>query len=70
MNEIERVVKRVLMGERVGVMSTSEQIAAALLFNRLDWLPEAYRHPIDAMSRLGSDWQEMVIQHHQKKPLA
>lgn len=48
----------------VGVLSCGEQIAAALLFNRLDWLPDAYKHPLDAIDRLGLDWFVMVMDYH------
>jgi hypothetical protein len=69
MNEIERIVERVLSGDKVSMMSCSEQIVAALLFNRMDWLPPAYQHPLDAMSRLGADWLRMVLEHHKNHPL-
>lgn len=40
--------------------STSEQIVAALLNGRTDWLPERYsRRPLDAIQRLadgGAEW--------------
>ena len=64
-NEITRVVKMIRADEKnVGLLSTGEVIAAALLFNRVDWLPSAYRHPLDAIDRLGSSWLGMVLDYH------
>jgi hypothetical protein len=54
MNEIERIAAIIEADEdNIGMLSCGETIAAALLFNRLDWLPEGYRHPLDAIKRLG-----------------
>ena len=65
MNEIERLAAMIEADEsNIGVLSCGEQIAAALLFNRLDWLPEAYKHPLDAIDRLGDNWLHMVIDYH------
>lgn len=50
--------------ENIGLLSTGEVIAAAFLFNRMDWLPSAYRHPLDAIDRLGSSWMHMVLEYH------
>ena len=66
MNEIERIVGMIEADEEnIGVLSCGEQIAAALIFNRLDWLPEGYKHPLDAIDRLGSNWLQMVMDYHQ-----
>lgn len=40
----------------IGVWSTGEQIAVALVMNRLDLLPRGYTHVLDAVERLGDDW--------------
>ena len=66
MNEIERIAAMIEADEEnIGVLSCGESIAAALLFNRLDWLPSAYKHPLDAIKRLGPTWLEMVMDYHQ-----
>lgn len=66
MNEIERIVDMIKADEgNIGVLSCGETIAAALLFNRMDWLPVGYKHPLDAIDRLGSNWLEMVMVYHQ-----
>lgn len=62
--KIEILVNRVNAGESVGVLSIGEQIAAALIFNRLDWLPDPYKHPLDALDRLGANWLGMVLEYH------
>jgi hypothetical protein len=64
MNAIIRIVERINGGESVGALSTGEQIAAAFLFNRMDWLPEAYKHPLDAIDRLGDNWLQMCLSFH------
>ena len=64
-HEIARVVRMIQADEQnIGLLSTGEVIAAALLFNRMDWLPSAYRHPLDAVDRLGPNWLQMVLEHH------
>ena len=40
--------------------STSEQIAAAFVINRMDYLPPIYQDVIEAWDRLGGQWQEYV----------
>lgn len=44
--------------------STSEQIVAALLNGRADWLPESYPEPLEAVIRLnqeGEDWWHTML---------
>lgn len=68
MNEIGRLVAMIEEDEsNIGVLSCGERIAVALLFNRLDWLPEGYKHPLDAVSRLGDNWLYMVTDYHRNK---
>lgn len=65
MNEIKRIVDIIEADEsNISVLSCGEQIAAALLFNRLDWLPEGYKHPLDAIDRLGDNWLHKIIDYH------
>jgi hypothetical protein len=68
MSDIERIVERLSGSETaencIGAMSCSEQIAAAFLFNRMDWLPSGYEHPLDALVRLGENWRTMVLEYH------
>lgn len=45
---------------KVGVLSTGEAIAMALLFNKMEWLPEGYTDPLDAINRLGDRWLAAV----------
>jgi len=40
--------------------STGEQIAAAFVLNRPDYLPDSYRDMIEAWDRLGDAWQGYV----------
>ncbi len=44
--------------------STGERIAAALVLNRQDYLPEGYNHLVDAWDRLEQSWQRYVIYTH------
>jgi hypothetical protein len=48
----------------IGVLSTGEACAVALVLNRMDLAPEGYQHPVDAFDRIGRAWQEAVIQVH------
>jgi hypothetical protein len=67
-NKIARVVDMVEADEgSIGLLSTGEVIVAALLFNRMDWLPEEYRHPLDAIDRLGADWLEVMLECHRQR---
>lgn len=59
---IARMVDRVEQDpRRIGVLSTGEQIAVALVLNRTDLLPDGYTHVLDAIDRLGWDWQCAAI---------
>jgi hypothetical protein len=49
----------------IGVLSCGEQIAAAFIFNRMDWLPSGYEHPLTALRRLGANWLSMAQDYHQ-----
>lgn len=40
--------------------STGEQIAAAFVLNRMDYLPATYSDAVEAWDRLGEEWQEYV----------
>ncbi len=40
--------------------STGEQIAAAFVLNRMDYLPASYPDTLEAWDRLGQQWQEYV----------
>lgn len=47
--------------------STSEQIVAALLNGRVDWLPEYFRTPLEAIDRLshgGAEWYHSMLAVH------
>lgn len=49
---------------QIGVLRTGERIAVALLCRRLDWLKSEFRHPLDAIDRLGLDDLKNVIAIH------
>jgi hypothetical protein len=40
--------------------STGEQIAAAFVMNRMEWLPANYKDVVEAWDRLGEQWQQYV----------
>ncbi len=46
--------------------STGEQIAAAFVLNRMDYLPEDYSDVIEAWDTLGRHWQDHVRMIKQK----
>lgn len=67
MNNIERLVDMIKADNgNVGVLSCGEKIIVALLFNRLDWLPESYKHHLDAIGRLGDNCLYKVIEYHRR----
>ncbi len=52
-------------GHAIG--STSEQIVAALISDRSDWLPSSYPQPLHAIKRLhagGADWWHTALYVH------
>lgn len=55
MAEVRRVAEEMARQDGCGAWSTG-----ALLNARIDWLPERYDHPVDAIIRLGPDWLEAV----------
>jgi hypothetical protein len=61
--EITKIIKVANQLNRTGETtgSTSEQIAAAFVLNRMELLPSSYQDAIDAWQRL-DDWQEHVTQ--------
>ena len=63
MNAVKRVAERIEAGESPDCMSCGEQIAAALLFNRTDWVPDAYKQPLDAIDRLGENWFQRAMDY-------
>ena len=40
--------------------STGEQIAAAFVLNRMEFLPASYNDAVEAWDRLDASWQEYV----------
>jgi hypothetical protein len=48
----------------IGVLSTGEACAVALLLGRLDLLDDYYKHPLDALERLGPEWEKAVRDLH------
>jgi hypothetical protein len=49
----------------IGVLSTGEACAVALLLNRLDLLND-HKHPLDALERLGPQWEIAVRDLHRQ----
>ena len=49
---------------RIGVLSTGEACAVALLLGRLDLLDSDERHPLDVLDRLGPEWEKAVRDPH------
>jgi hypothetical protein len=47
----------------IGVLSTGEACAVALLLDRHDLL-DRYKHPLDALDRLGPEWEKAVRDLH------
>jgi hypothetical protein len=61
LNHILRVA-RYAKANGYGVLSTGEQLAAALVLNRADWLAEmGYTMP-EAIDRIGPEWSALLIE--------
>jgi hypothetical protein len=48
----------------IGVLSTGEACAVALLLGRLDLLDRDDKHPLDVLERLGPEWEKAVRDLH------
>jgi hypothetical protein len=65
---IRRLVKRVSEDEKhIGVLSTSEYLAVALVLNRMDLIEES-RYPtmLEAANRIGAEWLEAALEVQRK----
>ena len=67
--QIEKIIEVSKQLKRTGATgaSTSEQIAAAFVLNRADFLPDTYRDAVKAWDRLGDEWQgfvRIIKRHH------
>lgn len=62
--QIEKIINVANQLQRTGSSgaSTGELIAAALVLNRLEFLPDMYSDVIEAWERLDDDWQGYVVQ--------
>ncbi len=60
--EVEKIINVANSLQTTGTTSasTSEQIAAAFVLNRQDYLPEMYSDMVEAWDRLGEQWQHYV----------
>lgn len=61
--DILRMVKRVVANEKhIGVLSTGEYLAVALVLDRHDLIKES-RYPtmLEAVMRLGTEWAEAAL---------
>jgi hypothetical protein len=64
MNEVDRLIEFIKDNEyNINKLSTGEQIAVAFVFNRMDWLPNGYSHPLEALDRLGEKWLQKLLDH-------
>jgi len=60
---IANLVKQCELNERsIGLCSTGEAIAIALVLNRPDLLPDGYTHVLRAVDRLDDDWLKAAIE--------
>jgi len=67
--EITRHVAAVEAGERaLGVFSTGERLAVALVLDRKDWLEEWRYTMLDAVDRLGTEWFRAALAVQRRRP--
>lgn len=62
-DQLTRRIVAVVMHARdghFGVLSTGEQLAAALALNRADWLKEMSYTYLQAVERIGPDWAKRL----------
>jgi hypothetical protein len=51
----------------IGALSSGERTLAALLLNRVDWLPAEHAHLLDALAWLGSEWRLAMWTVHMQR---
>jgi hypothetical protein len=61
-DELDHIVRksRDAKNGSFGVLSTSEQLAAAFVLNRPDWLASAGYTMAEAVKRLGANWLALI----------
>lgn len=59
LTQVMDCAKRALNGE-FGVLSTGEQVTAAVLLNRADWLAEMHYTIAEAICRIGPTWMARI----------
>jgi hypothetical protein len=65
--EIAYKARSVLRNEdAIGVYSTGERCAVALLLGRPELGPRGYTHPLDQIERLGPEWEAAVRKLHRE----
>lgn len=64
MSELDHIVakSRHAAAGGLGVLSTSEALAAALVLNRPDWLARMNYTLAEAIERVGADWLALIPQ--------
>lgn len=60
--EIERIVARIEAGENPLALSTSERIAASIIYQHSEWRPPPYVELDVAMARLG-EWLDATLNY-------
>lgn len=60
--EIEQIVQRIDAGENPLALSTSERIAASLIYNHAEWRPSSYTDLDAALKRLG-EWRDATLNY-------
>lgn len=58
--EIEQIVRRIDAGENPLALSTSERIAASIIYDHAEWRPSPYTDLDAAFMRLGA-WREATL---------
>lgn len=62
-SELDHILRvtRYAQANGYGVLSTGEQLAAALVLNRADWLAEMGYTMAEAVDRIGPEWSALLI---------
>jgi len=60
--EVERIVRRIDAGENPFALSTTERIAASIIYDHEEWRPVPYNDLDAALKRLG-EWRDATLNY-------
>ena len=62
-DRLHELAEQIKAGVPLAALSSGEQILAAFISNRMEWLPDDYRDALEALDRVGADWISALIMY-------